>query len=83
MLNLDEEYERLVVLVKALPCHLPSALVDVLNHRKTEIDGLNGAVVARAKKHGIEAPYNVVVYHLMKTIENTYDRRVQTQLTQK
>ena len=74
VLNAEEEYERLIPLVEAAPNHLPSTLIDVLNHRKTEIDCLNGAVVAIAKKHGIEVPYNTVIYHLIKTIENTYDK---------
>ncbi len=72
-LNAEKEYEDLVAMIKRAPDHFPSALIDVLNHRKTEIDCLNGAVVARAKRYGMEAPYNATIYHLMKTIENTYD----------
>ena len=77
VLDPDEEYQRLLDLAKQAPKHLPSPVVDVLNHRKTEIDCLNGAIVMRAKKYGMEVPYNAVIYHLIRIIEDTYDERIQ------
>jgi len=73
----EEAYEYVVALAKQARDHLPSALIDVLNHRKTEIDCLNGAIVARAEKHGVEVPYNTAIYHLLRIIENTYDKSIQ------
>jgi ketopantoate reductase len=69
-------YQYVVALAKQAPDHLPSPLIDVLNCRKTEIDSLNGAVVMKAKKYGIEVPYNTAIYHLVRIIENTYDKRI-------
>ncbi|MEZ5335932.1 MAG: ketopantoate reductase C-terminal domain-containing protein [Methanolobus sp.] len=34
---------------------------DISSGRKTEIDFLNGAIVSRAKKLGIDAPYNTFI----------------------
>jgi len=75
-LDLEEVYQYVVALAKAAPDHLPSPLIDVLNCRKTEIDSLNGAVVMKARKYGIEVPYNTAIYHLVRIIENTYDKRI-------
>jgi len=76
-IDLEETYEYIVALAKKAPDHLPSPLVDILNHRKTEIDCLNGAVVAKAKRHHIEVPYNTAIVHLIRIIENTYDKCIQ------
>jgi 2-dehydropantoate 2-reductase len=74
--NLDAEgtYEYVLDLARKAPDHLTSTLVDILNRRKTEIDCLNGAVVAKAKKYGIEVPYNTAICSLIRIIEETYDK---------
>jgi len=46
-----------------------SMLQDVLRGRRTEIDAINGFVLDRAKRHGMEAPANEMVYGLVKAIE--------------
>ena len=76
-LDAEETYKSVVELARQAPEHLPSPLIDVLNHRKTEIDCLNGAIVAKAKQHHIEVPYNTAIVHLVRIIENTYDKSVQ------
>jgi 2-dehydropantoate 2-reductase len=78
-ISLDPEaaYQYVVRLAKEAPNHLTSPLIDVLNHRKTEIDSLNGAVVEKAMRHGIEVPYNRAIYHLIRILENTYDQSIQ------
>jgi len=76
-IDAEEAYEYVVTLAKQAPDHLPSPLVDVLNHRKTEIDCLNGAIVAKANRHNIEVPYNTAIVHIIKIIENTYDKSIQ------
>jgi 2-dehydropantoate 2-reductase len=75
-INLDSEatYEYVVDLAKQAPDHLTSTLIDVLNRRKTEIDCLNGAVTAKAREYGIEAPYNTAVCNLIRIIQETYDK---------
>ena len=53
-----------------------SMLTDILKERKTEIDVINGAIVAYGKKHGIRTPYNEVMTHLVHTIESSYPKLV-------
>lgn len=49
--------------------HKSSTLQDLAAGKRTEIDALNGAVLALADKHGIAAPYNQAVYDLVKFME--------------
>lgn len=58
--------------------HLPSMLVDVLAGRRTEIDAMCGAVVAEGRRLGVPVPVNEVVTELVRAIERTYDRQVQS-----
>ncbi|MCF4151095.1 2-dehydropantoate 2-reductase [Dethiosulfovibrio sp. F2B] len=46
-----------------------SMLQDVMNRRRTEIDAINGAVVAEAEKLGLSAPVNLVLFNLVKTLQ--------------
>lgn len=50
----------------ATASHHSSMLQDITRGRKTEIDFLNGAVVERAKKHGIPAPVNATIADLIR-----------------
>ncbi len=77
MLEPEETYEYVVSLARQSPEHRSSALMDILNGRKTEIDSLNGAIVDKAKVHGIDVPCNVMVTHLIRIIENTYNQAIQ------
>jgi 2-dehydropantoate 2-reductase len=49
--------------------HKSSTLQDLAAKKKTEIDALNGAVINLAEKHKINAPYNSVVYNIVKFLE--------------
>lgn len=49
-----------------------SMLEDVQEHRKTEIDHINGAIVEFAKQEGIETPYNRMATALVKGKEYSY-----------
>ncbi len=77
--KLDPEliYQEIVELAKKAPDHRTSALLDILNHRKTEIDVINGAILNKAKQNNISIPYNSVVYSIIKVLENTYDYRIE------
>ena len=46
-----------------------SMLQDILNHRKTEIDMINGAIVREGKLLGIETPVNETLTNLIKFFE--------------
>jgi 2-dehydropantoate 2-reductase len=56
--------------------HLASMLQDLMNGRPTEIAHLNGAIAARAAKHGINAPANALITALIQFLEATWPRRV-------
>jgi 2-dehydropantoate 2-reductase len=56
--------------------HLASMLQDLMNSRRTEIAHLNGAVAARAARHGIPAPANTLIARLVGLLEATWPDRV-------
>jgi 2-dehydropantoate 2-reductase len=49
--------------------HKPSMLQDVEARRETEIDFLNGAIVAFGERHGVDAPLNRALTALVKARE--------------
>jgi len=49
--------------------HKSSTLQDIAAKKPTEIEALNGAVIKLAKEFGIDVPYNLVVYNIVKFIE--------------
>ena len=53
--------------------HCTSMLQDVMAKRRTECSSINGGLVAKARAKGIEAPYNEVMFNLLRSIESTYD----------
>ena len=52
--------------------HIPSMLVDFRNHRPTEIDALNGAVVALGEDRGVPTPHNKTLLALVRAREAQY-----------
>lgn len=58
---------------KALACMSDdgktSMLQDVLAGRKTEVDIFAGEIIRLGKKHGIQTPYNEIMYDMIKIIE--------------
>jgi len=49
--------------------HQPSMLQDILAHRRTEIDSINGAIVRAAAQHNIPVPHTEMLYTLVSLIE--------------
>lgn len=49
--------------------HKPSMLQDILAARRTEIDAINGAVVAAAQRHGVPVPCTEALMQLVRLIE--------------
>jgi 2-dehydropantoate 2-reductase len=72
----EAAFERVCDLAERSRAHVPSFLVDVLNERKTEVDCLNDAVVAKAREYGLDVPVNETVARLVAIIENSYDQRL-------
>ena len=66
---LDAFYDRLVPDTAE---HESSMLQDIAAGKRTEIDALNGAVIALAQEHGLATPYNCAVHHLIKFLETTH-----------
>jgi 2-dehydropantoate 2-reductase len=52
--------------------HKPSMLQDVEARRATEIDFLNGAIVAFGERHGVDTPLNRALTELIKGMEETW-----------
>ncbi len=52
--------------------NISSMLQDVRSGRRTEIDAINGAVVAAAQKLGIDTPENSTLVQQVKDLEKTY-----------
>lgn len=45
---------------------------DIANKRTTEIDGITGYIIERAKEKGIDVPTNTLLYHQIKQCEKAY-----------
>jgi 2-dehydropantoate 2-reductase len=50
-----------------------SMLGDVLAHRRTEIDTINGAALRYAERYGVDAPLNQVMFNLVKGLEKAIE----------
>jgi 2-dehydropantoate 2-reductase len=57
--------------------HHSSMYQDITSGRKTEIDFLNGAIVSRAKKLGIDAPYNTFISEQIRFMEALQAEKLQ------
>jgi len=67
-----ERYMQLLFgeLIPLTYAHHPSMLQDIHRGKRTEIDSLNGAVVAFGRKKSINLPYNLAVTLLIKARES-------------
>ena len=66
-----EEYIALFYheLIPRTAQHPASTLQDLQGGKRTEIDALNGAIVALGKKYKVLVPANEIVYHMIKFME--------------
>lgn len=62
-------------LVKDIGAARSSMLQDILRHRRTEIDAINGAVSRLGLALGVNTPVNDVLTHLVHIIEQSYTRQ--------
>ena len=69
---LNDPVEVAQTVCKNTAGNVSSMLQDVSKKRKTEIGGINGAVVAFGKELGIETPENQLLMEQVKDIENNY-----------
>jgi 2-dehydropantoate 2-reductase len=52
--------------------HRASMLQDVLAHRRTEIDALNGGIVRFGREHGVPTPLNEAIAALVAGVEHSW-----------
>lgn len=71
-IDVHSPFEATLHVCKATAQNISSMLQDVRKKRKTEIDAINGAIVALAHKHNIAAPVNSHLVQQVKAIERTY-----------
>ena len=66
-----EEYIKLFYkeLIPRTAEHYASTLQDLQAGKRTEIDALNGAIVALGEKYGVSVPANEIVYQMIKFME--------------
>jgi 2-dehydropantoate 2-reductase len=69
----EERWESITGLLKRAAGAKSSMLQDVEKQRRTEIDVINGAVVATGQRFGIPTPYNQTMVWLMKSLEDTFN----------
>jgi 2-dehydropantoate 2-reductase len=67
-----EEYQHVLFnsLIPLTFKHHPSMLQDIMRHKRTEIDALNGAIVEMAGEAGIDVPFNWAVTQFIKAKES-------------
>ncbi len=56
-------------IAKTMAGQRSSTAQDLLRHKPTEIDYLNGLIVRKAKEHGLKVPNHQAIYTLVKMIE--------------
>jgi len=74
-LDYDEEWENISGVLDRARKVKASMLQDVEHKRRTEIDTINGAIVEVGKKHGIPTPYNESMFWLVKSLEESFQRK--------
>ena len=65
----DDPVEHVRDFGSKIPNARPSMLLDLHAGRRCEVDVINGAIPRVSKQHGLEAPTNEVVVHLVKARE--------------
>jgi 2-dehydropantoate 2-reductase len=71
---MDEPYQATRLVCSKTAKNISSMLQDVRKKRRTEIDAINGAIVALGRKTGIDTPANLLLCNQVKEIEAGYVR---------
>jgi 2-dehydropantoate 2-reductase len=69
---MDDPYRATRIVCSKTAENISSMLQDVKNRRRTEIDAINGAVVAMGVRHGINTPENSLLCRQVKELEAGY-----------
>lgn len=71
-LDYNERWTAISTLLEKATTAKASMLQDVLAKRRTEIDVINGAIVAEGTRFGIATPHNETLVHLIKALEDGF-----------
>jgi 2-dehydropantoate 2-reductase len=72
-IELDHDPEEMVDhAARVAHDHKASMTQDVLAHRQTEIDFLNGAIVRQGDEAGVPTPLNRAIWALVKALEDSW-----------
>jgi 2-dehydropantoate 2-reductase len=66
----DDLWEMILEVCRLTASNHSSMLQDILHHRSTEIDSINGALLRIAERNKLELPVNQAVYHMVKALES-------------
>lgn len=69
----DDAWEQVLDVCRRTAGNRSSMLQDLMAGRPTEIEAINGGLLALASRHGIELPANQAVYRLVKAMEQRPD----------
>ncbi|MGD9015535.1 MAG: 2-dehydropantoate 2-reductase [Candidatus Omnitrophota bacterium] len=75
-LQFDDPLTKVEAVSSATANNISSMLADVLKKKRTEIDFINGVIVRQGQGLGIPVPANSLLVDLVKTIESSYNLRV-------
>jgi 2-dehydropantoate 2-reductase len=71
-LDFEERWNAITGLLQRSSGARASMLQDVENRRQTEIDVINGAIVAAGREHRIPTPHNETMLWLVRSLEETF-----------
>ena len=78
-ITLDSDPDALVDhAAKVAYDHRASMLQDVLAHRRTEVDALNGGIVRFGREHGVPTPLNEAIAALVAGVEHSWSSQPET-----
>ncbi|MFH1339367.1 MAG: 2-dehydropantoate 2-reductase [Candidatus Omnitrophota bacterium] len=75
-LQFDDPLTKVEAVCSATAKNISSMLGDVLKKKFTEIDFINGVILRQGQSLGIPVPVNSFLFDLVKTIESSYDLRI-------
>ena len=75
-LQFDDPLAKVEAVCSATANNISSMLADVLKKKRTEIDFINGVIVRQGQSLGIPVLVNSLLVDLIKTIESSYNLRI-------
>ena len=72
MFSFDDPLRYVTDFAATIPNASPSMRLDHLARRPSEIDAINGQVVAQSREFGLEAPYNETLCAVVRRRESLF-----------